>query len=328
MKRLIKTAALIIVIPPAALLAIIFIRALSKPSLNDEYRKEGLGNYIELSRGVTHYEFNDMDTVGPVFVMIHGVTVPMIVWNNTVPALNESGISTLRLDLYGRGYSDRPKAKYNADLYVTQIRELLDSLGIDRPIHLAGVSMGGALAAFAANEMPERVASVTLIDPAVSYRKEEGKRYVWNRLKKGAKAIYAVRRNGEMKRKHADFTPHIRRQFNFRGIEFSLLSMALFGDVENFVHAFRRLSEREIPVQIIWGEADKLLPIALGERLAKEFNDVPFHVIPGGGHTPQYGKAEKVNPILIDFVKQSGLQNQGIEPFFTETESSSLSDHL
>lgn len=304
-KSVAKAIAIILFLPPLLILLVIIVRASVKPVLDDVSRAEGVGQYIELTDGVTHYEFNEVDSSAPLVVMIHGVTVPMVVWNKTVPALNNAGVSTVRMDLLGRGYSDRPKKKYEAELYVKQIRELLDSLNITRPVHILGVSMGGAIAAHFATAFPKQVASVTLIDPAVSYRHEDGGAYVWNRLRKGVTALRSMKRNGKkaVKMSHSDFSSHIKKQFKYRGIEFTLLSMALYGDSEDFIYAYRDLAKLNIPLQIIWGDNDKILPLDLGIRLSREFDSVPLHIIAEGGHTPHYAKPSKVNPIIITFVQ-------------------------
>ena len=47
----------------------------------------------------------------------------------------------LRYDLIGRGYSDRPEARYNNDLFCNQMRELLDILSINK-VNKIGVPIG------------------------------------------------------------------------------------------------------------------------------------------------------------------------------------------
>ena len=54
-------------------------------------------------------------------VLIHGFSVPYFIWDPTFRALAEGGMNPVRYDLYGRGYSDRPKAKYNVGLFVEQL---------------------------------------------------------------------------------------------------------------------------------------------------------------------------------------------------------------
>jgi hypothetical protein len=50
-------------------------------------------------------------------------------------------------DLLGYGYSARPGVAYTREFYLLQLRELIDGLGIDGPVHLAGASFGGIVVA-------------------------------------------------------------------------------------------------------------------------------------------------------------------------------------
>src|SRR5258708_5112381 len=100
------------------------------------------GSYVQLADGVTHYGLAGPSD-GRTVVLVHGFSVPYYIWDPTFAALTQGGFRVLRYDLYGRGFSDRPAIRYDADLYVRQLRELLGALKIDGPVDLIGVSMGG-----------------------------------------------------------------------------------------------------------------------------------------------------------------------------------------
>ena len=59
---------------------------------------------------------------------VHGFSVPYYLWDPVVTALTGAGFQTLRYDLFGRGFSDRPNVSYNADLYDHQLTDLLNGL--------------------------------------------------------------------------------------------------------------------------------------------------------------------------------------------------------
>jgi pimeloyl-ACP methyl ester carboxylesterase len=92
-------------------------------------------------------------------VLIHGLSIPSIMWRDIAPTLAQNGFRVLvygmfsmlhsyivrartkhGTDLYGRGYSDAPKAKYDATLYLTQLALLLQHVGWHK-VYVAGVSM-------------------------------------------------------------------------------------------------------------------------------------------------------------------------------------------
>ena len=114
---------------------------------------------------VTHYELANPNKENTV-VFIHGFSVPYFIFDPTFEFLSRSGFRVLRYDLFGRGFSDRPDTRYNIDLFDKQLTDLLDALRLTRPVNLVGLSMGGVIASTFTARHPERVQSLTLIDPA------------------------------------------------------------------------------------------------------------------------------------------------------------------
>src|SRR5262249_43750182 len=116
-------------------------------------------NGIEL-----HYQQNGD---GPNVVMIHGITGNLAIWHlEIVPALmSEYRLTTY--DLRGHGYSDVPPTGYTTADHATDLRHLLDTLGIGRP-HLIGHSFGADIALHFTVLFPERVDRLLLIEPGLA----------------------------------------------------------------------------------------------------------------------------------------------------------------
>ena len=133
--------------------------------LNEETRKSANGAFIQLSNGITHYELGGNE-LSEIVVLVHGFSVPYFIYDPTFEFLTQAGFRVLRYDLFGRGYSDRPHADYNIDLFLHQLADLLDMLRFTRPVNLIGVSMGGLIASAFTVRHPERVDKLVLIDPA------------------------------------------------------------------------------------------------------------------------------------------------------------------
>ena len=95
--------------------------------LNENTRKEAAGSFVALSDGVTHYELGGPKDGKPV-VLVHGFSVPFFIFDPLFDFLTSAGFRVLRYDLLGRGYSDRPNTQYDANLFVRQLKELLDAL--------------------------------------------------------------------------------------------------------------------------------------------------------------------------------------------------------
>src|SRR5512143_4045949 len=131
--------------------------------LDDAARAHAGGSFIRLPLGCTHYELAGPQRQRPV-VLIHGFSVPYFVWDGTFAALLAAGHRPLRYDLLGRGYSDRPRVRYDLGLFVRQLAQLLDGLQIEE-VDLVGLSMGGAIATGFTVQFPTRVRRLVLIDP-------------------------------------------------------------------------------------------------------------------------------------------------------------------
>ena len=136
--------------------------------LNETTRRQADGSFISLTDGVTHYELGGPENGQPV-VLVHGFSTPYFIFDTTFEFLVNSGFRVLRYDLFGRGYSDRPRVDYNIQLFVRQLKDLLDALGL-KQINLVGLSMGGPITASFISEYPDYVSKYVLIDPAGAKR--------------------------------------------------------------------------------------------------------------------------------------------------------------
>lgn len=104
---------------------------------------------------------------GPHLVMIHGITGNLAIWHlEIVPALlSEFRITTY--DLRGHGYSEVPPTGYTTADHATDLKHLLDTLGIPRA-HVIGHSFGADIALHFAILFPERVDGLVLVEPAIA----------------------------------------------------------------------------------------------------------------------------------------------------------------
>ncbi|KAH9482114.1 hypothetical protein JR316_0004209 [Psilocybe cubensis] len=93
---------------------------------------------------------------GKKIVLIHGLSIPAIIWKDVAPKLVASGHRVLLYDLYGRGYSDAPQTAYDTNLYTTQLAFLMQYLKWQKA-NIIGVSMGGAIAAAFTAQFPHLV---------------------------------------------------------------------------------------------------------------------------------------------------------------------------
>lgn len=75
-------------------------------------------------------------------ILIHGLSIPSLIYASVAPSLAQQGFRVLLYDLYGRGYSDalEGKGEYDTTLYTTQLALLMQRVGWDKA-GVVGVSM-------------------------------------------------------------------------------------------------------------------------------------------------------------------------------------------
>ena len=100
---------------------------------------------------------------GPPLVLLHGTAIDSatLSYGPSLPELAKQH-TVIALDWPGYGLSERPKIEMTMLDFVALLAEFLDELGLEK-VHLAGFSMGGAVALGFALQAPERLETLTLI---------------------------------------------------------------------------------------------------------------------------------------------------------------------
>ncbi len=135
-----------------------------KLTLTEDVRRRAGGDFVRLADGVTHFELAGAENPRTV-VLVHGFSVPYYLWDQNFEPLAKAGFRVVRYDLYGRGFSDRPDVRYDAELFDRQLTALLDALKIPGPVDIVGASLGGPIVITFADRHPERVRTISLLDP-------------------------------------------------------------------------------------------------------------------------------------------------------------------
>ena len=281
--------------------------------LNEETRITASGSFIQLPDGITHYEPGGNES-GAVVVLVHGFSVPYFIYDPTFDFLTKSGFRVLRYDLFGRGFSDRPRARYNIDLFVKQLVDLLDALRISRPVNLIGLSMGGPITATFTARHAERVKALTLIDPAgarsitmtplLGVMKMPFVADAIVRLVGGDPFVQSIAKDFFDPDLMEHFTSQFRVQMQFRGYLRAILSTIQNGMLDSFEDVYKQVGKMDKPVLLFWGRNDKLVPFEHSNNLRAAIPNVEFCVIENCGHIPHYEKPEEVNPILLEFLRK------------------------
>jgi len=279
--------------------------------LDAEARAGAGGAYVELVDGNVHYELAG-PAGGPTVVFVCGFSTPYFIWDPNVPALNAAGYRTLRYDLYGRGFSDRPTdVDYDADLFDRQLEALIERLALATPVTLAGVSMGGAISVLFAQRHPELVNGLILVDPAgfplplplaAKLVQLPGLGELLMRLV-GDRTIRA----GMAGNLHdASLLPEFARKFEvqlaYHGYQSAQLSTLRHMPLQTLAESYRAVGASGIPVLLIWGRADPVIPFETNEQVRAAMPQAELLAVERAAHTPNYERPEVVNPALLRFL--------------------------
>jgi pimeloyl-ACP methyl ester carboxylesterase len=228
-------------------------------------------SFVELSGGKCHYSVEGPAT-GKTLVLLHGATVPFWEFDLLVPILNRQGIRTIRLDLFGHGYSDRPDVEHDSLLFTRQVVELLDCLGVDDGIDLLGHSLGCAIAARLVLADPGRFNALVMTAPVLDFLQTNPAARLLRVPLLGELLIASyvvpmlVRRRTRRYRSIQDgrFVQMFRDQLSVPGFGRSLLSL-MRGDALGDQRAcYAALSSLANPVLVMGGAGDR---IALPEHI-------------------------------------------------------------
>lgn len=235
-------------------------------------------------------------------LLVHGFGADLNTWMFNQPALAETR-RAVALDLPGHGGSIKQlDAAAGAESFAADIGRALAALGIDR-VHLVGHSMGGAVALAFAGSQPERVASVTLIASAELGAEINGAfidGFVRAQRRREMQEVLTllVHDPALVSRRMVE---DVLRYKRLDGAQAALEALARQWFPNGVQQAVRAdlVGARDVPMQIVWGREDRVIPAAHGEALAGR---VPVHVIDGAGHLPHMEKSGEVNRLIADFI--------------------------
>ena len=294
----------------AVLTGLYVFRVQERKELNDGARKSVKGRFIKLQDGFVHYDITG-PVDGSVVVLVHGFSTWSFTWDATFQALVDAGFRVLRYDLYGRGYSDRPAVVYDKDLFDRQLFGLLAVLDIHGRVDLVGNSMGGLITTTFAARHPEKVRTLTLIDPAFFFLERVPFPLGIPLVGDYAGRVFAVpfvakaqTKDFKHPERFSEYDRTYRVQMRYKGFSRAILSTIRSLPSWNAVEDLKRASQTKIPVLLVWGREDRTVPLAVSEKVKAIAPRAEFHVIDDAAHMPHYERPEIVSPIIVRFLAE------------------------
>jgi pimeloyl-ACP methyl ester carboxylesterase len=269
------------------------------------------GKFVEISGGQVHYELEGPEN-GRKVILVPGFTAPLFVWDHTFRTLVNAGFRVLRYDLFGHGFSDRPKVKYSMDFLVDQLYKLLERLNIhDYDLSLVGFNLGGGICMTFADLYMNMVSKISLISP-IGFPSDSSAYPFYLRIpllnqltmRFFSPQMLIEGQQTDFQHQNPNVSEYLERykeQFMYKGIMNSLRSMLKNISFTDLEEVYARVGKK-IPIQLFWGELDQNIPFDTYKQVINTVAKVEFHAITGGSHIPQYTHSEFVNPLLKTFL--------------------------
>lgn len=217
---------------------------------------------------------------GPTVVLLHGAGDQAGTWARAVTRL----VGRYRLlipDLAGHGASDPAEGPIHMAQIVEGVAAVLSARSPDSPVVLVGNSLGAWTAMVVAREHPQRVARVVAVNGGAITGASEHSLFPEDR-EQAARLMAALT---------GPDTPQPPGWVLDDVVRVSKVGpLARFAATASEYGPFLldgRLHEVPVPVDLLWGEADEVMPLAYAERLREGLPAARLTVLPRCGHVPQ-----------------------------------------
>lgn len=278
-----------------------------------------MNEFIEVNGIKICYEIQG---VGDPVILVHGFGAKKETWFGQFGPLSEK-FKVIRFDNRGAGKSDRPNEPFTMDMFVEDIKGLMDALAIDKA-HIIGWSLGGMIVQHFLLKYPERVNKAVLL--LTNYKGQGIDIYKQSRhegldvlLEDPEKAFW----DSAPVNIHHSFKKKMKEdpKKKFYGlwsvedlIEDSSIDPATHADIDNQASALEdhytleRLHEIQIETLLVAGSHDRVCPKSTMEEMNMRMPNSMLKVIDKAGHLAPTSRAPEVNELIIDFLSKPTIE--------------------
>ncbi len=219
----------------------------------------------------------------PICIIIHGFTGHMEERHITAvqEAMNELGLATLRVDMYGHGSSEGEVKNHTLYKWLSNGMAVIDyvkTLDFVTDIYLCGHSQGGLTAMMLAGMEKEKIKALLPLSPAL--------------------VILDGARKGDLLGQPFDpeNIPDKLVSWDGRELNGNYIRAAQTLHVEDAVKKFDK------PVLIVHGDEDEAVPVEYSIDIAKQYKNCRLELIPGDTHCYD-NDLPKVIEVVKDFMQ-------------------------
>lgn len=262
------------------------------------------------------FKYGDMEInylsegTGEPLVLIIGYGSKMKGWSFQVDYFKDK-MNVISMDNRGTGESSRHDYPYTIDMFVEDIRNLLDHLNVNEKIHLCGISMGGGIVQHFALKYPEKVKTLILLATTAKFEPSP--------LTEGNEAMIKMFSNPEAvfkTRLSSLYTFAFRKKIKKDKELYEKIRNAIvenptgIQDYKNQAAAMANhdmidsLNKIEMPTLIMTGNNDLLIDYHKSELMHEKIPNSRLEIFDGVGHGFIAEAADKVNETMWNFIKE------------------------
>lgn len=223
-------------------------------------------------------------------------------------------------DLPGFGNSEMdPNLVYSLDHYIDWLGRFIDQTGPDT-FHLAGSSMGGAVAAMLAAKFPSRVKTLSLVGSAGFYL--PGKQAIYDEVLAGSNIFHIHSPEdfdvlqSRLFRKSPPLPACIKEYMILKGMRDREWLAKIFDELVDMdsirsgkisleqASLNHLCKEITMPVMLFWGRHDSLLPCETALFVKELLPRAWVHIYEEYGHVPHLEGPRKLAMDMLDFIKE------------------------
>ena len=254
--------------------------------------------FITLNGVRVHYKQTGQGQ--PAMLLLHGFAASEFSWREAMQPLAKFG-TVIAYDRPAFGLTERPQKwtgenPYGSEFQADTVFAMMDAKNVQQAI-LIGNSAGGTIATLAALRHPERVRALILVDAAIYSRKSSSGVMDWllqtpQAQRLGPLFVRSIKDWGMDFARSAwhdpsKITPDIWTGY-LKPLKADNWDRGLweFNQAPRAVSLSTRLDEIKLPVLVITGDDDRIVPTENSVRLARELPNARLAVIPNCGHVP------------------------------------------
>jgi pimeloyl-ACP methyl ester carboxylesterase len=185
--------------------------------------------------------------------------------------------------------------------------------GIERT-SLIGQSLGGGVAIQFATDHPDRVEKLVLVCSAGMHNPEPLAARLLalpgigeamfnlpgDALRRKMLTDFFLYRSGSLAQ---ETYRYLTRPHKIEGSTASALALMRGQFADRLEDQLPRLAALRMPLQIVWGEQDRAIPLSLGRRMHQALPGSILNTIPQAGHVPNLEQPELFNALVGDFLR-------------------------